>query len=115
MIDWMNKKTKVYSYILVVFDISSEQGCVFLPKTKLLKLRQWIFSYTIHRTKREPSLTETDDGKEYKNKSFTEFLFGSRFKSCSWFTSKRAVFAERFDRETYELLKEPDIRKRKCK
>ena len=41
---------------------------------------------------------ETDDGKEFLNKIFTDVLNKINIESCSRYTSLEAVFAERFNR-----------------
>ena len=62
-------------------------------------------------TKRKPKVLETDDGKEFTNKMFNEFLKLNDIKRYSRYTSKGAVFAERFNRTIRDLLKKPVFEK----
>ena len=56
------------------------------------------FSQSIRTSNRKPNLLETDDGKEYVNKNFYEFLNKHNIKRYSRYTDERAVFSERFKR-----------------
>ena len=60
---------------------------------------------------RKPNLLETDDGKEYVNKIFNEFLSNNKIKRYSRYTDKGAVFAERFNKTIRNLLKKPVFEK----
>ena len=63
------------------------------------------FSQIIKTSRRKPNLLETDDGKEYVNKIFYEFLNKHNIKRYSRNTALRAVFAERLIRTIHNLLK----------
>ena len=63
------------------------------------------FSQVIKTSRRKPNLLETDDGKEYVNKIFSEFLNNPNIKRYSRKTALGAVFAERFNRTLHNLLK----------
>ena len=65
------------------------------------------FSQIIKTSRRKPNLLETDDGKEYVNKLFNDFLNNNNIKRYSRYTDKGAVFAERFNRTIRNLLKKP--------
>ena len=52
-------------------------------------------------------IIESDDGKEFVNKDFNEFLKLNNIKRYSRYTSHGAVFAERFNRTLRNLLKKP--------
>ena len=65
------------------------------------------FAETLNESKRKPKLIETDDGKEFANKIFESSLKSQNIKRYSRFTSKGAVFAERFNRTMRNLLKKP--------
>ena len=69
------------------------------------------FSQIIKTSRRKPNLLETDDGKEYVNKTFNEFLINHNIKRSSRNTSLGAVFAERFNRTVRNLLKKPVFEK----
>ena len=69
------------------------------------------FSEIIKSSNRKPNLLETDDGKEYVNKIFNEFLNNNKIKRYSRYTDKGAVFAERFNKTIRNLLKKPVFEK----
>ena len=69
------------------------------------------FSQIIKTSRRKPNLLETDDGKEYVNKIFSEFLNNHNIKRYSRNTALGAVFAERFIRTIGNLLKKPVFEK----
>ena len=72
------------------------------------------FSQIVKSSKRKPNLLKTDDGKEYVNKIFSEFLNSNNIKRYSRNTALRAVFAERFNRTIRNLLKKPVFEKRRA-
>ena len=65
------------------------------------------FSQNIKTSRRKPNLLETDDGKEYVSKIFSEFLNNHNIKRYSRNTALGAVFDERFNRTLRNLLKKP--------
>ena len=65
------------------------------------------FSQIIKTSRRKPNLLETDDGKEYVNKFFSEFLNNHNIKRYSRNTALGAVFAEKLNRILRNLLKKP--------
>ena len=65
------------------------------------------FSQIIKTSRRKPNLLETNDGKEYVNKIFSEFLNNHNIKRYSRITALGAVFAEKFTRTLRNLLKKP--------
>ena len=69
------------------------------------------FSQIVKSSKRKPNLLETDDGKEYVNKIFNEFLINHNIKRYSRNTALGAVFAARFNRTIRNLLKKPVFEK----
>ena len=58
-------------------------------------------------SKRKPNLVETVRGKEIYNSIFQYFLNKNNIKIFSRKSSYGAVFAERFNRTTRDLLKRP--------
>ena len=109
MIDYGVKNNKGYRYILTVIDNFSKFGWTFPLRNKNANTITEAFADII--TKRKPKLLETDDGKEFTNKMFNEFLKLNDIKRYSRYTSKGAVFAERFNRTIRDLLKKPVFEK----
>ena len=107
MNDYGTKNNKGYRYILVVIDNFSKFGWTIPLKNKYAQSITDAFSQIIKKSRRKPNLLETDDGKEYVNKIFNEFLNNNKIKRYSRYTDKGAVFAERFNRTIRNLLKKP--------
>ena len=105
------KNNKRYRYILVVIDNFSKFGWTIPLKNKFSQSVTDAFAELIKSSNRKPSLLETDDGKEYVNKIFNEFLINKKIKRYSRYTDKGAVFAERFNRTIRNLLKKPVFEK----
>ena len=91
--------------------ISSKFGWVTPLRNKSSQTIVDEFSKIINNSKRKPNLIETDDGKEFVNKIFNEFLKVNNIKRYSRYTSKGAVFAERFNKTIRNLLKKPVFEK----
>ena len=96
-----------YRYILVVIDNFSKFHWTIPLKNKYALSITDAFSQIVKTSKRKPNLLEIDDGKEYANEDFNEFLNNSNEKRYSRYTDKGAVFAERFNRTIRNLLKKP--------
>ena len=107
MNDYGPKNNRGYRYILVIVDNFSKFGWTIPLKNKYSQSITDAFSQIIKTSKRKPNLLETDDGKEYVNKIFNEFLNNNKIKRYSRYTDKGAVFAERFNRTIRNLLKKP--------
>ena len=107
MNDYGIKNNKGYRYILVVIDNFSKFGWTFPLKNKYAQSITDAFSQIIKTSRRKPNLLETDDGKEYVNKIFNEFLNNHNIKRYSRYTDKGAVFSGRFNRTILNLLKKP--------
>ena len=107
MNDYSIKNNKGYRYILVVIDNFSKFGWTIPLKNKYAQSITDAFSQIIKSSKRKPNLLETDDGKKYVNKIFSEFLNNHNIKRYSRNTPVGAVFAERFNRTLRNLLKKP--------
>ena len=69
------------------------------------------FSEIIKSSNRKPNLFETDDGKEYVNEIFNEFLNNKNIKRYSRYTDKGAVIAERLNKTVRNLIKKPVFEK----
>ena len=107
MNDYGIKNNKGYRYILVVVDNFSEFGWTVPLKNKYAQSITDAFSQIIKTSRRTPNLLETDDGKKYVNKSFSELLNNHNIKRYSRNTTPGAVIAERFNRTLRNLLKKP--------
>ena len=107
MNDYGPKNNRGYRYILVIVDNFSKFGWTIPLKNKYSQSITDAFSQIMKTSKRKPNLLETDDGKEYVNKIFNEFLNNNKIKRYSRYTDKGAVFAERFNRTIRNLLKKP--------
>ena len=107
MNDYGPKNNRGYRYILVIVDNFSKFGWTIPLKNKYSQSITDAFSQINKTSKRKPNLLETDDGKEYVNKIFNEFLNNNKIKRYSRYTDKGAVFAERFNRTIRNLLKKP--------
>ena len=114
MNDYGIKNNKGYRYILVVIDNFSKFGWTIPLKNKYAQSITDAFSQIIKSSRRKPNLLETDDGKEFVNKIFNEFLNDHNIKTYSRYTDKGAVFAERFNRTVRNLLKKPVFEKGKA-
>ena len=111
MNDYGIKNNRGYRYILVVIDNFSKFGWTIPLKNKYAQSITDAFSEIIKSSNRKPNLLETEDGKEYVNKIFNEFLNKNKIKRYSRNTDKGAVFAERFNRTIRNLLKKPVFEK----
>ena len=105
--DYGIKNNKGYRYILVVIDNFSKFGWTMPLKNKYAQSITDAFSQIIKTSRRKPNLLETDDGGEYVNKIFIEFLNNHNIKRHSRNTLLGAVIAERFIRTIRNLLKKP--------
>ena len=109
MNDYGPKNNRDYRYILVVIDNFSKFGWTIPLKNKYSESITDAFSQIIKTSKRKPKLLETDDGKEYVNKIFNDFLNKNNIKRYSRYTDKGAVLAERFNRTIRNLLKKVSV------
>ena len=114
MNDYGIKNNKGYRCILVIIDNFSKFGWTIPLKNKYARSITDAFSQIIKTSRREPNLLETDDGKEYVNKIFNEFLNDHNIKRYSRNTALGAVFAKRFNRTIRNLLKKPVFEKGKA-
>ena len=107
MNDYGPKNNRGYRYILLVIDDFSKFGWTEPLKNKYSQSITDAFSEIGKSSNRSPNLLETDDGKEYVNKLFNEFLNKYNIKRYSRNTALGAVFAERFNRTIRNLFKKP--------
>ena len=94
MNDYGIKNNKGYRCILVVIDNFSNFGWTILLKNKYPQSITDAFSQIIKTARRKPNLLETDDGKEYVNKIFSDILHNHNIKRYSRNTALGTVFAE---------------------
>ena len=107
MNDYGPKNNRGYRYILVVINNFSKFVSTIPLKNKYAQSITDAFSETIKSSNRKPNLLETDDGKEYVDKIFNEFLKKNNIKRYSRYTDKGAVFAKQFNRTIRKLSKTP--------
>ena len=96
MNDYGPKDKRGYRYTLVVVDSFGKFGWTITLKNKYAQSITEAFPQIVKTSKRKPNLFETDDGKKYVNKMFSDFLQQKNLNRYSRHTDKRAVFAERF-------------------
>ena len=101
-----------YRFILVVIDNFSKIGGTIPLKNKCSQSITYAFSKIIKSSNRKPNLLKIDDGMEYVDESFNEFLKNNSIKRYSRYSDEGAVFAERFNRTIRDLLKKPVFLKR---
>ena len=107
LVDYGVKSNRGYRYVLVCVDNFSKYGWTIPLKNKYASTIKDSFEQIITNSKRKRNLIETDDGKEFANKIFESYLTSQNIKRYSRYTSKGAVFAERFNRTIRNLLKKP--------
>ena len=107
MNDYGPKNNRGYRYVLLLIDNFSKFGWTIPLKNKHAHSITDAFLEIIKSSNRKPSLLETDDGKEYVNKKFFEFLNNINIKRYSRYTDNGAAIAERFNRTIRNLLKKP--------
>ena len=111
MNDYGIKNNKGYRFNLVVIDKFIKFGWTNSLKNKYAQSITDAFFQSIKTSRRKPNLLETDDGEEYVNKIFSEFLNNHNIKRYSRNTALGDVFAERFNRTIRNLLKKPVFEK----
>ena len=111
MNDYGIKNNKGYRFILVVIDKVIKFGWTISLKNKYEQSITDAFSQSIKTSRRKPNLLETDDGEEFVNKIFSEFLNNHNINRYSRNTALGAVFAERFNRTIRNILKKPVFEK----
>ena len=103
--DYGPENNRGYRYILVIIDSFSKHGWTTPLKNKNAITIKDSFENILISSKRQPSLIETDRGKEIYNNIFQDFLNKNNIKLYSRNGSYGAVFAERFNRTIRDLLK----------
>ena len=103
--DYGPENNRGYRYVLVTIDNFSKYGWTIPLKNKNASTIKDSFENILIVSKRKPNLIETDRGKEFYNKKFHDFLNKNNIKLYSRNSSYGAVFAERFNRTSRDLLK----------
>ena len=106
--EWLwYEKNKGYRYILVLIDNFCKFVWTIPLKNKYAQSITDAFSQILKSSKRKPNPFETDDGEEYVNESFNEFLNNRNLKRFYSNTALGTVFAEKFKKTVRNLLKKP--------
>ena len=106
LVDYGVKNNRGYRYVLVCVENFSKYGWTIPLKNKYASTIKDSFEQIITNSKRKPNLIEMDDEKQFA-KIFKSYLKSQNIKRYSRYTSKGAVFAERFNRTIRNLLKKP--------
>ena len=109
--DYGPENNRGYRYVLVIIDNFSKIGWTIPLKNKNAITIKNSFENILIDSKRKPNLIESDRGKEFYNNIFQDFLNENDIKLYSRNTFLAAVFAERFNRTTRDLLKKPVFEK----
>ena len=109
--DYGPENNRGYRYVLVTTDNFSKFGWTVPLKNKNAQLIKDSFENILITSKRKPNLIESDEGREFYNNIFQDFLNKNNIKLYSRNTSLGAVFAERFNRTIRDLLKRPVFEK----
>ena len=95
----------------MVIDNVSKYGWTTPLKNKKAQTVKDSFENILLNSKRKPNLIDSDEGREFYNNIFQDFLNKNNIKLYSRNTSLGAVFAERFNRTIRDLLKKTCFRK----
>ena len=112
MKDFAPENTTGYRCILVAIDNFSKYVWTVLLNNKNAQTIKDSFENNLITSERSPNLIETDDGKEFVKKIFTDLLNKNNIKNYSRYTSLGVVFAESFNRTIRDLLKRSVFEKR---
>ena len=97
---------------MVVIDNFNNSGWTVPVKKRNAQTIKVSFENILMNSKRKPNLIETNDGSEFMNKIFSNFLNKINLNRYSRYTSLGAVVAERFNRTLRGLPKKPVFEKR---
>ena len=103
--DYGPENNRDYRYVLVIIDNFSKYGWTIPLKNKNAQTIKDSFENILKSSKRKPNLIESDRGKEFHNNIFQSLLNNNNIKLYSRNTHLGAVFAERFNKSTRDLLK----------
>ena len=114
MIDYKISNNKGFRYIFIVIDNFSKYLFAIPLKNKYSKTITNELSNIITSSKRKPIKLESDQGFEFYNSIFQNFLKSKNFQHYSRFTDKGPSIAERVIRTVRNLLKKPVFEKEKA-
>ena len=103
--DYGSENNRGYRYVLVTIDNFSKFGWTIPLKNKKALTIKDSFENILISSKRKPNLIESDRGKEFYNNIFQDFLNINNINLYYRNSLYGAVFAERFNRTTRDLLK----------
>ena len=89
-----SKKSKVCRYVLVVVDNFSESNWTVPLKNKKAPAITDLFENMLKSSKSLPISFEIDDGNDFAEKTFTDFLRKNSIERNNRYTSEGAVFAK---------------------
>ena len=100
------ENNRIYRYVLVIMDNFSNFGWTVPLKNKNAQTKNYSFEFFLISSKK-PNLIETDRGKEFYNSIFQNFLINKIITFYSRNTYVGAVYAERFNCTTRDILEKP--------
>ena len=86
------------NYLLTVIDVYSKMAFVEPVRNKSAQLVTAAFKTIVQRSRRQPRLLQTDQGKEFFNKTFSAYLKSLDIHHYSTFSNLKASVVERFNR-----------------
>ena len=111
-LEWLGSKSNTgFRYILVVINSFNKIGWTVLLKNRTSRTKKDTFEVILISSHRKPNLIESDDGKNLVKKFLIILKRQKNITRYSRYTSKEAVFAERFNRTNKDLTKRPVIGK----
>lgn len=93
-----SKINKGYKYILTVIDCFTKVACAVPLTNKTGKSITEGMKYALEKIGKRVKNIQTDDGKEFFNKDFSELMKSSNINHYSTFSEKKAAIVERFNR-----------------
>ena len=101
------KYNKNYKFIFTIIDNHTKYAWAIPLHNKSGKSTTEAFKNLIEKEKRKPDKIWSDRGKEFYNKTFSDFLKENQIEIYSTNSDLKAVFVERFNRTLLDLIKEP--------
>lgn len=89
---------KGFRYILTVIDVFSRRACALPLKSKTGEEMVQAFDKIFHTSLPPPHLLQTDEGKEFENKTFQSFLKQNKVRHFSVKSPYKASLVERYNR-----------------
>ena len=101
------KYNKNYKFVFTIIDNHTKYAWAIPLKDKSGKSTTTAFKSLIEKAKRKPDKIWSDRGKEFYNKTFSDFLKEQNIHIYSTNSDLKAVFVGRFNRTLLDLIKEP--------